>query len=97
MTPPPLATTCLVVLLLCLGSAESKTFAEALKEFDKTLDKIGSGRCPHTKFMEYLKVIFFRNKQKCPHNKFIEWLQDSSTCRKGKKFSPTSHYCDDLG
>ena len=41
--------------------------------------------------------VFFINKQKCPHNKFTEYLQDSSACRKGKKFSSSSHYCDDLG
>ena len=49
---------------------------QALQEFVEVLDKIGTGRCPHTEFLGY--------------------LNDAKACKKGKVYSPTSHYCDDL-
>ena len=64
------------------GGVYSKTATEALEEFVKVLEEIGTGRCPHREFMGYLN-----NSRECREGKhfsrtshYCDDLKNSMQC-----------------
>ena len=47
-------------------------------------------------FKEFVSVLDKIGSGRCLHRDSIGYLQSAKTCNKLKKFSPSSHYCDDL-
>ena len=45
---------------------------------------------------EFVEVLDKIGTGRCAQREFLGYLNDAKECKKGKEFSPTSHYCDDL-
>ena len=45
---------------------------------------------------EFVDLLDKIGTGRCPQREFVGYLADAKECKKGKQFSPTSHYCDDL-
>ena len=45
---------------------------------------------------EFVEVLDKIGTGRCPQREFLGYLKDAKECKKGKEYSPTSHYCDDL-
>ena len=45
---------------------------------------------------EFVEVLDKIGTGRCPQREFLGYLNDAKECKKGKEFSPTSHYCNDL-